>query len=92
MLFTSMWRPDQSFCIGVNRKYLASYLDEFMWRRSMCEDRYDAAEKILEVLAQMYPPSNGTETVSEVNIDEVDELDEVSGDDAFDVSGKIYFI
>jgi hypothetical protein len=60
-----------------------------MWRRAFCEDRYGAAEEILNVLAQMYPVSDSDESNSVSN--ESDEMVECNDDDEneeeLDVSG-----
>ncbi|CAF0978825.1 unnamed protein product [Brachionus calyciflorus] len=39
---------------GVSRKYLTSYIDEFIWRKNECETRTDASDAILESLADQY--------------------------------------
>ncbi len=40
---------------GVSRKYLNSYLTEFMWRRSTTTARYDSCEAIIDAIAKEYP-------------------------------------
>lgn len=39
----------------MSRRYLNTYLDEFLWRRINTTDRYDASERILDAIADQYP-------------------------------------
>ena len=40
---------------GVNRRYLAAYINEFVWRRNFCTKRSEAAEKVIEEIVRQYP-------------------------------------
>jgi len=44
---------------GVSRKFLNSYLTEFMWRRNHTNDRFGACETIVDAIAQEYPFDSG---------------------------------
>ena len=39
---------------GVYRFYLTAYLDEYIWRRNVCESRLDASEMILQAISMFY--------------------------------------
>ena len=71
---------------GVSRRYLNSYLDEFLWRRNTCKSRFEAVDKILTAIAEQYPPCDDliscdslTESVDDI-IDNLLDSETIEGD------------
>jgi hypothetical protein len=54
---------------GVSRKFLNSYLTEFMWRRNYTNDRFGACEAIVDAIAHEFPLE------SDCNFNEVEKLE-----------------
>jgi hypothetical protein len=54
---------------GVSRKFLNSYLTEFMWRRNYTDDRFGACEAIVDAIAHEFPLE------SDCNFDEIEKLE-----------------
>ncbi len=54
---------------GVSRKFLNSYLTEFMWRRNYTNDRFGACEAIVDAIAHEFPLE------SDCNFDEIEKLE-----------------
>lgn len=64
----------------MSRRYLNTYIDEFLWRRANSTSRYDAGERLLDAISNQYDLGDERLDLEEfADIDLDDEIIDIEG-------------